>query len=222
MLNVKGLCAFALSLGLATVAFSAPSLLGPTGLLFTPTADTLQVDENNLAVNHIAHLDNVQSTANLGVYPGLEVGFAGLAGSDTIINGKYSFQQEAAGKPGIAFGVLDLTGQLHTTLYAVASKRFSPAELYGIDNFRANLGLAGGGSDDTIPLSGLFGGISFDVAQRATVMLEHDGKSFNFGARGVVLRTTSSNKLQHDLIAQIGSVGKGHDFTFGLSYDSHF
>jgi hypothetical protein len=206
----KNLLLLTLTLGVATAAMAVPNFLGPTGLIFTPSAQTLQEDQYNASLNLFNNTHDTEYALNYGIRPNIEVGFSRLPEESTVINAKYNFQPETDRAVGLAVGVMDLTDQNNTTLYGVASKKISFGDLYNMDNFRANLGLGLGGNSGNIPLRGLFGGLSFDVAKRATVLLEHDGQRFNIGARA---------DLTHGFDAQLAFAGADHNLVFGVSYN---
>ncbi|HEX2948719.1 MAG TPA: hypothetical protein VHV83_03985 [Armatimonadota bacterium] len=208
MTSLKGLLTLALSLGLTTAGIAAPSFLGLTGLIFTPTADTLQKNAFNASI-HAVEGDSPLYSFNVGFKPNLEGGFSQLPDSETIINAKYTFLPESAKTIGVAAGVMDLTDQKATTLYVVASKKYSTKDLlYGVDYIQGSLGIAGGDSDEFV-LDGVFGGVGIGIAKRATVMLEYDGDNFNYGAR---------YDLGKGFDARIGVAGEGHDLLAGISY----
>lgn len=209
MKSIKGLVALTLSFGLAAVAYAAPNFLGPTGLLLTPTAEVLNTCAYNASLHSFE--GDIEYAANYGIVPKVEVGFSRLPDENTIINAKYNFLPETPRTIGASFGVMDLTGQEKTTLYAVASKTFPTCdELAGIQDFRVNLGLAAGDSDTDIPLSGLFGGVAIDLTPSASLMFEVDGHNFNYGAH---------YDFGHGIIGELGFVGPDHDFAIGASYN---
>lgn len=211
MSTLKGLLALTLTLGLTAAATAVPNLVGPTGLLLTPTAQTLQEDEYNLSAATIEGGDSLGYAMNYGVRPNLEVGFTRLPDAETIINAKYAIQPETARRIGIAAGVVDLTNQETTSIYAVGSKHVNIKGLYGVNNFQFSLGLAGGG-DNSTP-HGLFGGATFDIDKFATVILEHDGNSLNYGLRVPFAR---------NFVAQGGVIDENHDLALGVSYNGRF
>lgn len=214
MRYMYGLFTLALALGLATAASAVPTLLGPTGFLVTPTAETLQANDFNFMLYGIEHSNSTGYTLNYGVRPNLEVGFTRLPAQQTIINAKYAFQPEGESKVGLAFGAIDATDQVNASIYAVASTKFYPGDLYGVDNFHANLGIAAGSdSRSPITLHGLFGGLSFDLAKLVTLMVEDDGSTINYGARGILFR---------NFFTEIGIAGREHNFTGTAGYQSQF
>jgi len=203
------LCAGVLVLLMLFVApgvAAIPSFLGYTGLILTPTADVLSQSQWNagfFAFDFDALPDASSFCANLGVAPTVEVGFARTRLSDseeavitdgsdgvtvitqsgaagTILNGKYQFLSETPAHPALAAGIIDLTGDVKTTVYAVASKSFGQSHktAFGeITSARFHAGVGGG------LLDGLFGAVSAALGDRLFLMLEYTGDGYNAGAR---------------------------------------
>lgn len=213
MLTVTRAMTVALALGLALVATAAPTIFGPTGLINVPTADTLSKDAYNLSVNQVEFLEDISYGFNFGIRENLEAGFTRLPDKNTVINLKYLFQPAVETKTGIAVGVLDATDQVNTALYAVVTRGFSTASISGISNLRGSLGLASSSDREQSALDSIFGGVSFDVFNKLTVMLEHDGYDINYGARFPILPA---------LTAQAGVVGEDHALFVGLNYGGTF
>lgn len=213
MLTVTRAMTVVFALGLALVASAAPTIYGPTGLINVPTADTLSKDAYNLNANQVEFLEDISYGFNFGIRENLEAGFTRLPNKNTVINLKYMFQPAVDTKTGIAVGVLDATDQVNTALYAVVTRGFSTETLSGIGNLRASLGLASSTDREQSALNSIFGGVSFDVLKKLTVMLEHDGYDINYGVRYPVLPA---------LTAQAGMVGEDHALFVGLNYNGTF
>lgn len=210
MKSLTGLFALTLSLGLATAASAAPNLLGPTGLLLTPTTEVLNKNAYNVSLHSFE--GDIEYAFNYGIAPKVEFGFSRFPNEETVINAKYNILPETAKAIGVSAGVMDLTGEMKTTLYAVASKTFiTTDELDGIQDVKVDLGLAAGDSDE-IPLSGLFGGVAIDLTKSASLMFEYDGDDFNYGGR---------YDFGHGIVGQLGFVGPDHDFAIGASYSGN-
>lgn len=195
--------------------FAAPSLLGPTGLLFTPTADSLQSNSYNISAHLIERVDDPFLSFNYGLRDNVEIGFTRIADAGTIINAKYTFYPETASNVGLACGVIDLTDERNIALYGVASKRFPLSNLAGLDNFRAHLGLSTGEEGNGfIPLCRIFGALSFDIAHTVTAMVEYDGNTTNYGLRAEVYPGVN---------ATIGIAGNDQQkLVGGVSYNDTF
>lgn len=211
---LRQIIALCFMLCITASVLAAPSLLGPTGLLFTPTADALQQNTYNLSAQMIESVDDPLLSFNYGLRDNLEIGFTRMAEEGTIINAKYNFFPETAEQVGLAFGVIDLTDERSVALYGVASKRFNLSNLT-VDNFRAHLGISTGREgDEFIPLCRVFGALTFDIAKKCTAMVEYDGNSTNYGLR---------TQISPGLDATIGLAGNGEQLVVGgLSYSGIF
>jgi hypothetical protein len=173
-----------LTAGALTPANAAPSLFGYTGLLVVPSADALDEKDWNVGywtLNVEEGADEKIFVANLGVGEGTEVGFArvnpDMGPNDTVLSGKYRFQPEDWHKPALAAGVFDVTDEMDTTVYLVASKMLNPVGEGGPLQPRVHVGIGGG------VLDGLFGGVSAVMGDRLTVIAEYDSNDVNFGGR---------------------------------------
>jgi hypothetical protein len=200
-------------------AQAVPNLVGATGLLYTPSAEVTPNRDLNASLNSTNGAAGLEYAVNYGIYPSWEVGVTRLGEKETVVNAKYRIQTESAKGVGIAAGGMDLTDQVSTVLYVVASKGFDP-DLYGVDNFHFNLGIAGGGKKmvdvlnkgempNSLALNGPFAGLNFDIAKCATAIAEFDGRNVNLGLRGT---------FYHHLTATFGFVGPSHKIAGGLSY----
>lgn len=194
-------------------AVAAPSLLGPTGLLNVPTADALSAEELAFAVYGTEGGSHAAYIFNYGVRQNLEVGFTRFTDRETVVNAKYNFQPEIGRRMGVAVGVADLTDEVNTALYVVASKKL-PVNAPGLTNLRLHLGLASGGNANSdIPLHGFFTGLSIDISNRVILIGEQDGSHFNFGGNVVI-----GNGLQ----VNIGAVGENQVLRYGVSYNTRY
>ena len=114
-------------LAMGTSAWADSSLIGPTGLLRIPTADTLGMLQWNAGASQIwagSGPDESYVYANVGLLPKLEIGATLLEIEDldaeTVLNAKYRF----LGLPGqitLAAGIIDITDQIDQSAYAVVS-----------------------------------------------------------------------------------------------------
>lgn len=204
---------FALALLGASAALAAPSFLGPTGLVLIPTADALAADEMAFNCYGVEGGSDTAYLFNYGIRENLEVGFTRFTDRKTVVNAKYNFQPEEGHRAGVAMGVVDLTDQINSSLYVVASKKFA-VSAPGITNLRLHAGLASGGVTNTdVPLDGFFGGLSIDISSRVVLMAEHDGTHFNFGVSGLLGKGVQVN---------VGAIGEDLTFVYGLSYNTQF
>jgi hypothetical protein len=203
--------------GLALPAQAAPSLMGYTGLLLTPTADALAQDEYNVAFFALELEEGIDESvwaANLGVAQDLEVGFARIkpegSASETFLNGKYQLQREDGSKPALAAGVIDLTDERDTTVYFVMSKSVHgllKSQDRELTNPRIHVGIGGG------LLDGIFAGASVVLGGKLTLLAEYDTEDVNLGARLA---------LGRGLRAHAGWIRDLNDFAVGLSFNKTY
>lgn len=171
----------------AQPAVAGASLYGYTGLVRIPTADALDENEYHVGVFTLNLEEGADSTiyaASLGLAEGLEVGFARHSpeegGGQTYVNAKYTFLQDTEAHPAVAAGVTDLTDQVDSTPYIVASKALwgrHQTRFGEMGSVRVHFGVGGGSLD------GMFGGVSAALGDRLLLMAEYEGEEFNFGVR---------------------------------------
>ena len=123
-----------------TVAVAEPTLYGFTGLFTLPTADTLTDGDYTVVINtsELEDWDRFSYYATFGLDEATEVGVtlfradqgssnvdvAGLrtGGSDeTFLHIKRALTLQDEDGPGIAAGIFDLTDEVETTVYVVAT-----------------------------------------------------------------------------------------------------
>jgi len=194
-------------------AWAAPSFQGYSGLINTPTADSLDAGEYNVAGFLLQgdHHDKAIGAANLGLLAGLEMGVTyekaeGESG-ETLINGKFNFMSEGLVRPELAVGVADINDRLDMSPYFVMSKSLTgPLNVLHkeIINPRLHLGVGSGRFD------GAFGGISVGLGKIASLMVEQDSDQMNAG-----LRFNVSPAVQ----VHVGAFDDFKDYGFGLSYN---
>ena len=190
---------------------AAPAYLGYTGLMMTPTADTLKtggIDFGAVFLNN----DNSNTTfwsANVGLLDSLEVGAAMVSpehgDSHGIINAKFGLLKENTAMPALAIGVSDLTDQLDSTPYVVVSKSL-PLKGQSVWAPRLHAGVGGG------RLNGVFAGLSVKATDRIQLMVEYDTNDVNFG-----LQFAAAKGLR----LHAGLVG-GDSLGLGMSYNAGF
>lgn len=191
-------------------AAAAPAYFGYTGLMLTPTADTVKTAGFDFGAVFL-DLDNNDTTfvsANLGLMDSLEIGAALVSpdhgDSEGIINAKYALLNETAAVPGVAIGFSDLTDQIDSTPYIVASKSFQVAGLTWAP--RLHVGVGSG------KLDGLFFGASAPVNDQLQLMAEYDTDNLNFGLQ---YAATNTMRLHLGLI-------DGDNLSLGMSYNVGF
>lgn len=177
-----------------------PSFRGYTGLMVVPSADALGKGEFNagLFLENVANETINDVVVNYGMAQGLEFGIdrfqlrsdnenhnVDRTGHQTFLNAKYRFLPETASHPAVAAGIADITDEVETTVYAVASKtlgcdlRAWNGEYLGP---RIHVGFGGG------RLSGLFAGATAYVGNRVQLLAEWDSRDTNVGIRWRVTR----------------------------------
>lgn len=162
---------------LAAPASAAPNWIGQTGLLRTPTADSLGAETGNAGVHFIPDRSTA-ITGNWALIRNLEVGGLALLPrrGDTRVTAlaKYTLIPETERGIGLAVGWWDIFDQIDQTVYAVASKGLGSLGRYPV---RVHLG---GGSGI---YNGLFAGGDIALSRNLLGMVEYDGADMNGGIR---------------------------------------
>ena len=184
--TVVGLVALLVLLGIATGA-AEPTLRGYSGLLLAPTSDALNRNEYNVSINstELSGFDDRAYTLNFGLEDDIEGGLLWLhpnrGSTETIINLKHRFARGDSRRASLAVGVTDLTGELDTSVYVVATKEFGrPAGHIGrrpVHMLRVHAGVGSGMLDD------FFFGAEAQLGRYMTLMAEHVNNQINVGAR---------------------------------------
>lgn len=197
------------------VCWGAPSLLGPTGLLVTPTAEVMGMAQWNVGASAVRVDEGPDQSllyANLGFVSKLEVGATRekLEGADaeTLINAKIQVLGPLPGKISLAAGVIDITDQVDRSGYAVLSHTLGAGLLMRegqITSPQIHLGVGGGRFD------GVFGGLSAVVGRNLTVLAEYDSEDVNIGAR---------LPLGANLTATVAGMDGLEEVAVGLSFAS--
>jgi len=197
----------------------APSFRGYTGLVVIPTADTLNSGEFNFGVmtEDTGQFNANDIFTNYGPTDNLEVGFDSHLGIDqtereTLINAKYKFLPETEDKAGVAFGLIDLTNEIQSTAYAVASKSLvRRANIFDSDvtSIRGHIGIGGG------RLNGLFFGLSAFAGNRVMFSFEWDSMDVNLGFRFTPMKGLRFHAALFD-------VGGRDDLGMGVSYSKNY
>lgn len=178
----------------ATAAWADSSLLGPTGLVTVPTADTLGVLQWNVGGSNVwagSGPDESVVYANIGLLPRLEIGFSRLepeeGDAETFLNAKLRLIG-LPGKVTVAVGAVDLTDQVDQSAYVVLSHDLGAGIISPRGQFtkpQVHVGVGGGQFD------GVFGGFSLTVSGKADVMAEYDGADVNIGVRWPIIPRVS-------------------------------
>ena len=188
----------------ATVT-SAPSILGPTGAIVTPTTELPPVKGLNVGFHWVSDTLDTAGKVNVAPIPKLELGAvwydpaaAGLDGK-LLFNAKYLFVEEDTKNPAVAAGVMDIGDEVDQTWYGVISKVFNPD---GDVPITINLG---GASGDTI--NGFFGSAKLALHEDVDVIGEYDSSELNFAVRV---------RPYKDLTLDLLTVDNGTDREFGV------
>jgi len=171
---------------LPVAAWAGPSLLGPSGLVTVPTAETLGMAQWNVGASALWVEDGDDVSllhANVGLLPKLEVGVARTdlaeGEAETLVNAKLGLWLPIPGKISLAAGVEDITDQVDRSAYAVASHTLGAGLVLTegkVTYPQVHVGIGGGRFD------GLFGGVSVTIGGRVLAMAEYDGDDVNLGA----------------------------------------
>lgn len=158
-----------------------PSVTGLSGLIRTPTADTMSSDRWRLQYTAPITLgndmgDSAVTALSLSVVPRTEVAFSLGAqgqGIDLTYHAKVVLLEPRLGRPGFAVGVVDgnhAQGQREGSRFAVAT--------LPVGDGRASV--SAGVADGRI--SGLFGGVAYEPWRWLTLQAEYDTRRVNTGA----------------------------------------
>lgn len=191
--------------------------------MVVPTADALGKGDWNAGI-FFENVDNQtinDYVINYGIAQGFEIDIDRFRLSDekdahTLLNAKYKFMAETAGQPAIAAGIADITDEIETTVYAVASKTFgTDLRAYKGEtlNTRVHIGFGGG------RISGLFVGGSTYFGNRVQLIAEWDTIAVNVGMRWRVtpeftvhLGGFNLNDKQNDRFSAGASFGVGTSY----------
>lgn len=169
-----------LSLFVGNSAMAAPSTMGSSGVIDTPSADVLRTGQFSLGYFNLHESNNYTFNANIAKR--LELGIARADYShgddDTYLNLKYSVHEEKIIIPGLAIGVEDITDERDATVYAVMSKSLP----FG---FRIHAGVGNGRYDGPFYAveKTLFPAIATGVFPDTSLIVEHNGHDMNYGLR---------------------------------------
>lgn len=190
---------------------ATPAYRGYTGLMLTPTADTLKTGGFDFGAVFLSNDTNDTTffSGNIGILDSLEVGGAVISpehgDSNGIINAKYGLLKETMTAPALAIGWSDVADQLDSTPYVVLSKSLT---MQGTNSLapRLHVGVGSGSLD------GVFAGLSARIAEQLQLMIEYDTNDVNFG-----LQFAAAQGLR----LHAGLVG-GDNLGLGASYNVGF
>jgi hypothetical protein len=190
---------------------ATPSLLGPTGVIVTPTTE-IAGRTYGVAAHWVEETFNTIAKANFSPLNQLEVGAAWIDYNDpalksrTVFSLKYRICPEEKKTPAVAVGVWDVTDQVDVTPYAVISKTFG-TEVPVIINL-------GGAAGDDI-MDGFFANMTIRLHKAVDAMVEWDTEEANFGVRIRPLKGVTIDLLSVDN-------GTDREFGAGGSYMTTF
>lgn len=170
-----------------------PSLYGYSGLVTAPTADAVKLAGASGIISTTKDMNTI--AGSVGVFTNWELSGASLSNKErkTLINGKILLLPESIALPAIAVGVIDITDEVGSSLYAVASKTLSiatvPAKAAGlsIGAPRVSAGMADGKVID-----GLFLGLALPLSRDSEIMAELVNKKVNFALKVKILPLTEA------------------------------
>lgn len=178
--RLRALVLPALACALAAPAAAAPSFIGPTGYILTPSADTIGSNNYAMAVHHRAHINVL--CANYSPLKSMEFGITAIdptepgdRNTDVAINAKMLLVRPNRTAPAISVGVWDAFGWTGTGSYIVLTKgiRLSwPGE-----PIRTSVGFGSG------TFSHGFWSLDVPVTKWVSGITEFDGSHLNVGAR---------------------------------------
>lgn len=188
---------------------TTPGLLGSSGLLMSPTADTLGAGRATITASQFGPGDQRALGVSAGLGSGTEVTATVTSGDlpdAIVVSARQPVYRSADGRLRAAVGVTDITDEIDTTAYGVVS--FDPGGVLGDGTVSAGIG----GGD---LLDGIFVSASKPLGDRASVMAElldiGDGDTLNAGV---------SYRASDDLSLKAGIVDG--DFAGALSYEREF
>ncbi len=171
----------------AAVVSAEPSMRGYSGLLLSPTTDALADRQYNVGITstEMSGWDARGYMVNFGFQDAIEAGalwWRPKSGqSETLLNLKYRFQPATPGRASLAVGVSDITDEMDTAVYFVASKELGrPVRSIGgapVSMLRVHGGIGGGWIND------FFFGAEVRLGRSLAVMAEHINNQINMGVR---------------------------------------
>ena len=203
MKKILAIFLFVFFISVHNYTIAAPTFNGSTGQINTPSADVMRDGQFSIGFYNLQHNRKV-GTFILGVTPELEVGFRRNVynnSNDNTMSAKYSIVKEDILKPGFAIGYEQGTGSEGDSFYGVVSKRI----IWGI---RLHAGIGNNKYEHGfIALEKSIKPIKFANIGASNIIVEYDGKHFNYGIRASVAKN-----LKVDL-----GIKKNRGY-FGISY----
>lgn len=188
------------------------SLLGPTGLVLTPTADLQPLGQATFGASRFRGTNVTFGVA--GLTNRLEVGASlttGALPSRLLPHAKYRVWQSTGGDARFAVGLIDPFDDIDTTFYGVFTKDFS-LKLGDLSPRLVSLSAGIGGGDF---LDGFFGGLNVPLNKKLSLQTE----IVDFGGNSV-WNAGLEYRIIRELRAQVASVD-GH-LSGGVAYKTNF
>jgi hypothetical protein len=190
------LLTFGLLMGIASISWGY-GVFGPTDLMYTPTASSLDMGTLGIAVD-VSEDESTYFNFDYGLAEDLEVGIVILTDPDSgnriRFRGKYSILHEDRNTPGLAVGIEDLGSERPFSPFLVLSKAFPNSGIQG------HIGVGDGN------FQGIFGGLgvtfaggSGKTAKHTELFLEFDSHRINTGAKLGIGANTEINFGMTDL-----------------------
>ena len=206
---------------MATASFSAPSSIGPTGILNVPTAEAVTAGSFEMM---LAYDRPKVANTELEVFPVATLGYGLAHGEIGIsyfnvkdytavksVNAKYVFKHESEKSPSIAAGVIYLNGNTaETDLYLVASSKLGQD-----DNFRATAGLLYQKPSYSASSSNLTGMVGIELGAQGGATIGFD-YVFDDIAAGKTFGATVRQPISPNLTWQVG-MGTGPRYFIGMT-----
>lgn len=207
-------------LGAALPAAAAPTVYGPTGLMFVPTADVLPNGGFNFALHRFGEGNFL--TFNTSLMDNLEFGVTAVSwdgghwdggrwvdGTDARANVKFRLLPESRTSPALAVGVSDLADDHGRGAYVVLTKSLPQVGFRGTIGLNQD-GLIAGLSKELNPVSISKSGKGSRPG--ATFLIDVDGSALNLGVGIGLTPELRANVYLYDLDTAV----------LGLSYQARF
>ncbi len=208
----------------AVVVSAEPSMMGYSGLLMVPTTETVNDGGYNVAISssELSDWDDRAYIANFGLQDGLEAGVwwwhpagggllptsSSISRNETLLNIKYRFNSGTPGRASLALGVSDVTDEVDTAVYFVASKDVgqpigTTIDGKSISRLTLHGGIGGGWIND------FFFGVEARLGDRLALIAEHFNDDISVGAR---------LRLWRHVVVDAGYIGT-ENWSANLSYN---
>jgi hypothetical protein len=213
----KLLGALLLTIMISGIAYSAPTIYGPSGLITIPTAEALKYKEFNIGmdnkINGSTATNEWYYKANLGTFKGCELGVVGGAvpTEGVYLNVKYYLMSNNERFPlSIAIGAENLASLYRTAVYMVATQRFEGG-LIGSVGFRANFG-----EDELDP--SLMGGLEYMVSDSVSILGDFLGERKLYMLNAGIRVALNNDILMRMYIYDLGQNRDEVYYSLGISY----